>query len=65
MDDQVLSPTTIAKLTVLPATIRFKLIAVSMEDLDKIRSPVGICEGFDLAEFDKVILVGSISSINS
>lgn len=37
--------------------MRFYAIAVSMEDLDKIRSPVGSTEGFDIQEFDKVILV--------
>lgn len=42
---------------VLPIQIRLKVIAISMENLDKIRSPVGICEGFDLKEFDQVILV--------
>jgi protein arginine N-methyltransferase 7 len=42
---------------ILPFRIRFKAIAVSMENLDKIRSPVGITEGFDIGEFDKIILV--------
>ena len=42
---------------ILPFRITFKTIAVSLENLDKIRSPVGITEGFDLAEFDKIILV--------
>ena len=32
-------------------------MAVNLENLDKIRSPVRNCEGFDLKEFDKVILV--------
>ena len=32
-------------------------IALNLEDLNKIRYPVGICEGFDLAEFDKIVLV--------
>ena len=42
---------------ILPKRIKFFGLAVNMENLDKIRSPVGICEGFDLGEFDKVILV--------
>ncbi len=42
---------------ILPFRIKFKAIAVSMENLDKIRSPVGITEGFDIGEFDKIILV--------
>ena len=46
-----------AQIKVLPYRMRFFAIAVSMEDLDKIRSPVGSTEGFDIQEFDKVILV--------
>ena len=42
---------------ILPFRVRFKAIAVHLEDLDKIRSPVNETEGFDLTEFDKVILV--------
>ena len=42
---------------ILPKRIRFMAIALNLEDLNKIRYPVGICEGFDLAEFDKIILV--------
>jgi protein arginine N-methyltransferase 7 len=42
---------------IMPFRIRFKAIAVQLEDLDKIRSPVGETEGFDITEFDKVILV--------
>ena len=41
----------------MPKRITFNVIAISMENLDKIRSPVGVCEGFDLGEFDKVVLV--------
>ena len=42
---------------VLPVGLRFFAMAVNLENLDKIRSPVNNCEGFDLKEFDKVILV--------
>lgn len=43
--------------SVLPLSITFKAIAVSLENLDKIRSPVGVTEGIDIGEFDKIILV--------
>jgi protein arginine N-methyltransferase 7 len=43
--------------TILPLKFKLKAIAVELENLDKIRSPVGICEGFDISEFDTVILV--------
>lgn len=45
------------KIKILPKKLKFKAIAVELENLDKIRSPVGICEGFDINAFDKVILV--------
>ncbi len=45
---------------ILPSRIRFKAILVHLDDLDKIRSPVGETEGIDITEFDKVILVISI-----
>lgn len=40
------------------------MIAINMENLDKIRSPVGICEGFNLNEFDRVILVRLLKVLN-
>ena len=43
--------------TILPKSFKFYAIAVNLENLHKIRSPVGNCEGFNLDEFDKVILV--------
>ncbi len=42
---------------ILTFRIRFKAVAVHLQDLDKIRSPVGETEGIDITEFDKVILV--------
>ena len=50
------------KVKSLPCRITLKAIAVNFEDLDKIRSPVGVCEGFDLTEFDKIILEASKNS---
>lgn len=46
----------------LPERIVLKAIAVEYENLDKIRSHVNVCEGFNLAEFDKVILEASRNS---
>jgi protein arginine N-methyltransferase 7 len=50
------------KVKSLPCRITLKAIAVDFEDLDKIRSPVGVCEGFDLTPFDKIILEASKNS---
>ena len=46
--------------TILPKSFKFYAMAVNLENLHKIRSPVGNCEGFNLDEFDKVILVFNI-----
>lgn len=48
---------------VMPIRIRFCAVAISMQDLHKIRYPVGSSEGFSLAEFDKVILVSAKFSL--
>lgn len=48
-----------SEIKVLPVRMKIYAIAISMENLDKIRSPVGSTEGFDISEFDKVILVNS------
>ena len=50
---------------ILPQKFKLKAIAVEFENLDKIRSPVGICEGFDISEFDKVILVRDCDLFNN
>ena len=42
---------------VLPANMTIKAMGVEFKDLHKIRAPVGICEGFDVSEFDKLIEV--------
>ncbi|CAF0727754.1 unnamed protein product [Brachionus calyciflorus] len=47
---------------ILPVRLRLKAILINMENLDKIRSQVGVCEGFDLSEFDKIILDASKNS---
>jgi hypothetical protein len=43
---------------ITPKRMVFKAVAVCLEDLDKIRSPVGISEAdINIGEFDKIILV--------
>ena len=42
---------------VMPATATLRAVAVELEDLWKIRAPVGNCEGFDLGYFDRMIEV--------
>ncbi|KAH9515598.1 Protein arginine N-methyltransferase 7 [Bulinus truncatus] len=44
---------------ILPESMTVKAMAVQFRDLQKIRSPVGICEGFDITEFDKLIELSS------
>ena len=44
-----------ANATVLPRGATLKAIAVQFDHLWKIRAPVGVCEGFDISHFDKVI----------
>ncbi|KAG5338171.1 ANM7 methyltransferase, partial [Acromyrmex heyeri] len=55
-------PSSISRMPVM-ATIR--AVAVEFKDLQKIRAPLGTCEGFDLSSFDKLIQVGFISSFLS
>ena len=43
--------------TVLPKVVSIKAIAVDFDHLWKIHAPVGICEGFNLDHFDKMIEV--------
>ncbi len=50
------------EIKILPGRIKIYGIAVSFENLDKIRSPVNTCEGFKLNEFDKIILDASKNS---
>ncbi|KAK3799169.1 hypothetical protein RRG08_051443 [Elysia crispata] len=47
---------------VLPANMTIKAMGVEFKDLHKIRAPVGICEGFDVSEFDKLIETSSESA---
>lgn len=50
------------RLNLLPYRVRFYAIAVQLENLHKIRSPVIETCGFSLKEFDKVILEASKNS---
>jgi hypothetical protein len=43
--------------TILPVATTIRAIAVDFEHLWKIRSAVGVCEGFDLKIFDSLIEV--------
>ncbi|KAL3320413.1 Protein arginine N-methyltransferase 7 [Cichlidogyrus casuarinus] len=42
-----------------PKNLKIFCVAVAFEHLHKIRHPVGMCEGFDLSEFDEMILSSS------
>lgn len=55
-------PSSIAR---MPVTATIKAAAVEFKDLQKIRAPLGTCEGFDLSSFDRLIQVGSVSSLFS
>ncbi|EGI67279.1 Protein arginine N-methyltransferase 7 [Acromyrmex echinatior] len=54
-------PSSISRMPVM-ATIR--AVAVEFKDLQKIRAPLGTCEGFDLSSFDKLIQISSEKSDN-
>ncbi|KAK3086794.1 hypothetical protein FSP39_023581 [Pinctada imbricata] len=41
--------------SVLPCSVTIKALAVEFIDLWKIRAPVGLCEGFDISRFDRLI----------
>lgn len=45
---------------VFPQLLTIKAMAVSFRDLWKIRSPVGICEGFNIQLFDQLIEVHTL-----
>lgn len=41
----------------IPKALTVKAVAVEFKDLHKIRAPLGVCEGFDLSTFDKLVQV--------
>ncbi|XP_072746127.1 protein arginine N-methyltransferase 7 isoform X1 [Anoplolepis gracilipes] len=49
----------------MPIAATIKAAAVEFKDLHKIRAPVGICEGFDLSSFDRLVQMSSDKSDNS
>lgn len=51
-------PSSIAR---MPVAATVKAVAVEFKDLQKIRAPLGTCEGFDLSSFDRLFQVGSVS----
>ncbi|XP_024868793.1 protein arginine N-methyltransferase 7-like [Temnothorax curvispinosus] len=54
-------PSSIAR---LPVAATIKAAAVEFKDLQKIRAPLGACEGFDLSSFDRLIQASSEKSDN-
>lgn len=48
-------PSSIAR---MPIAVTIRAAAVEFKNLQKIRAPLGICEGFDLSSFDRLIQVG-------
>lgn len=50
-------PSSIAR---MPVAATIKAAVVEFKDLQKIRAPLGTCEGFDLSSFDRLIQVGFI-----
>lgn len=48
----------------IPMAASIRGVAVEFKDLHKIRTPLGICEGFDMSCFDKLLLKSSKISDN-
>jgi len=44
----------------MPIAATIKAVAVEFKDLQKIRAPLGICEGFDLSSFDRLVQVRAL-----
>ncbi|KAG7187839.1 hypothetical protein KM043_016875 [Ampulex compressa] len=49
----------------IPSAARIRAVAVEFKDLHKIRAPLGVCEGFDLSSFDRLVQASSEKSDNS
>ena len=47
------------KAFIMPQGATMRAIAVQFDHLWKIRAPVGVCEGFNISHFDKVINVSA------
>ncbi|XP_012224136.1 protein arginine N-methyltransferase 7-like [Linepithema humile] len=47
-----------------PIAATIKALVVEFKDLQKIRAPLGVCEGFNLSSFDKLVQVSSDKSDN-
>jgi len=43
-----------------PIMAMIKALVVEFKDLQKIRAPLGVCEGFDLSSFDRLVQVCSL-----
>ncbi|KAL0118065.1 hypothetical protein PUN28_009028 [Cardiocondyla obscurior] len=53
-----------SSITRMPIAATIKAVAVEFKDLQKIRAPLGTCEGFDLSSFDRLIQASSEKSDN-
>jgi len=49
-----------SNITRMPIAATIKAAVVEFKDLHKIRAPVGICEGFDLSSFDRIVQVRNL-----
>lgn len=49
----------------IPIKATIKAVAVEFKDLQKIRAPLGICEGFDLSSFDRLVQVSNLYHVLS
>ncbi|XP_014475851.1 PREDICTED: protein arginine N-methyltransferase 7 [Dinoponera quadriceps] len=54
-------PSSVAR---MPIVATIKAVAVEFKDLQKIRAPLGVCEGFDLSCFDTLVQTSSEQSDN-
>lgn len=50
-------PSSIAR---MPIAATIKAVAVEFKDLQKIRAPLGVCEGFNLSSFDRLVQVRGV-----
>lgn len=49
---------------IFPKAAIVKAIAVKFDDLHKIRAPLKVCEGFQMAPFDELVKVNQIKTLN-
>lgn len=49
-----------SRISRIPIMATIKALVVEFKDLQKIRAPLGVCEGFDLSSFDRLVQVCSL-----